>query len=330
MFCRKCGKPMEAGASFCVRCGERVQMNWSDRRDLEWGMIPFSEELRGNFTLLLPAVLYLICIAAMYFVTEANETEAIGFVTAGCGLALFAYMGVLAFVAARRTLLFTCLYLVPYLLGTFIFPILIAGDMDSMLEDPSDIVGFFGLLVFPVMAALLIFLFQIVLTSRLQVVTDILAPLIVSGLFVVLLYLCNTLAARELAEKMAEMGVEMEPDETFELWSYAIYIFIIALFDVMLHLRNKSAAPALTCTVCGKANVIGSRYCVGCGTSFRGEPSPSVVCVGCGAIIPEISKFCMDCGAAVVPPKPVCSVCGAEMAAGARFCGQCGSVYTHV
>jgi hypothetical protein len=94
-----------------------------------------------------------------------------------------------------------------------------------------------------------------------------------------------------------------------------------------------ASAPAATggmvCTVCGKENLPGAKFCTECGgkTAAPAASAPAAsgaVCTACGKENPPGTKFCTGCGGKLEAGKRVCA-CGAEVAPGMKFCTACGA-----
>jgi hypothetical protein len=66
-----------------------------------------------------------------------------------------------------------------------------------------------------------------------------------------------------------------------------------------------------TCSSCGLANPVGSRFCNQCGSQLG--------CPSCGWNNATGSKFCNGCGAQLL-----CLSCAAQLSTGRKFCVKCG------
>ncbi len=78
-------------------------------------------------------------------------------------------------------------------------------------------------------------------------------------------------------------------------------------------------AATTACAKCGAAIAANAKFCPECGEKC--VPSGSMICPGCGKIIPK-SKFCPECGFRLA--EPTCPKCSAKLAAGSKFCPECG------
>jgi uncharacterized OB-fold protein len=92
------------------------------------------------------------------------------------------------------------------------------------------------------------------------------------------------------------------------------------------------AAPAASggtvCPACGKENLPGAKFCTECGGKTAAPAAPAAsggtVCTACGKENPPGTKFCTGCGGKLEASKRVCA-CGAELAPGIKFCTACGA-----
>lgn len=104
------------------------------------------------------------------------------------------------------------------------------------------------------------------------------------------------------------------------------------------NIKSKTAPPApaatggTVCTVCGKENLPGAKFCTECGGKTAvPAPAPAAatgtVCTACGKENLPGAKFCTECGGktASAASGPVCSACGAQVAPGMKFCTACGA-----
>jgi len=89
-----------------------------------------------------------------------------------------------------------------------------------------------------------------------------------------------------------------------------------------------AAAGGTVCTVCGKENPAGAKFCTECGGKTA-APAPAAadgaVCPACGKKNPPGTKFCTECGGKLETTKRICVACGAEIAPGMKFCTGCGA-----
>jgi len=93
-----------------------------------------------------------------------------------------------------------------------------------------------------------------------------------------------------------------------------------------------AAATGMVCTVCGKENLPGAKFCTECGGKTAvPAPAPAAgggtVCTVCGKENLPGAKFCTECGGktASAASGPVCPACGAQVAPGMKFCTACGA-----
>ena len=71
------------------------------------------------------------------------------------------------------------------------------------------------------------------------------------------------------------------------------------------------------CSVCGKANPEGAKFCLNCGEKL----SSGKECPECGKELAADAKFCPYCGKKL---NTICPKCGKEIIDGAKFCLECG------
>ena len=98
-----------------------------------------------------------------------------------------------------------------------------------------------------------------------------------------------------------------------------------------------TAAPTDRCPSCGASLVAGSRFCTGCGARVDqvagdGSAPAASVCISCSAAIPEGSQFCVTCGARQTTDTPPpatgtapCRICGEPVTSDSSFCINCGA-----
>lgn len=86
--------------------------------------------------------------------------------------------------------------------------------------------------------------------------------------------------------------------------------------------QSADAKQKLTCPGCGASIPEGSKFCPECGIKIELPNTPKmVVCPNCGKTVPE-GKFCSECG---TPFAKKCPNCGADAPAGSKFCNECGT-----
>lgn len=85
---------------------------------------------------------------------------------------------------------------------------------------------------------------------------------------------------------------------------------------------EKSPAPGVKCTKCGKEVPPNAKFCLECGEKVAPPLAENeMICPKCGAKVRK-GKFCLSCGVALVVK---CKNCGGELAPGVRFCPECGT-----
>jgi uncharacterized OB-fold protein len=91
-----------------------------------------------------------------------------------------------------------------------------------------------------------------------------------------------------------------------------------------------AAATGTVCTVCGKENLPGAKFCTECGgkTAVSAPATATgTVCTVCGKENLLGAKFCTECGGktAAAASGPICPACGAQVESGMKFCTACGA-----
>lgn len=85
---------------------------------------------------------------------------------------------------------------------------------------------------------------------------------------------------------------------------------------------TSGAKQELKCSGCGASIPEGSKFCPECGKKVELPDTPKmIVCPNCGKTVPE-GKFCSECG---TPFARKCPNCGADAPAGSKFCNECGT-----
>ncbi|MBR4531941.1 SPFH domain-containing protein [bacterium] len=85
---------------------------------------------------------------------------------------------------------------------------------------------------------------------------------------------------------------------------------------------NAAAEQKATCSGCGAEIPQGSKFCLQCGKKVDlPNATKMILCPGCGKTVPE-GKFCSECG---TPFARKCPNCGVEAPAGSKFCNECGT-----
>jgi membrane protease subunit (stomatin/prohibitin family) len=74
------------------------------------------------------------------------------------------------------------------------------------------------------------------------------------------------------------------------------------------------------CTNCGKTLIVGSKFCLECGTPTLADNE--MICPSCSVKTIK-GKFCLECGASMIKK---CGNCETEIPTGGKFCPECGTV----
>lgn len=86
-------------------------------------------------------------------------------------------------------------------------------------------------------------------------------------------------------------------------------------------MQSVPTAKTVNCSVCGKPNPEGAKFCLECGGAISSGPK----CPSCGEAIVPGAKFCLACGASLQVTVTNCPNCGKEIVPGAKFCLECGT-----
>ena len=75
------------------------------------------------------------------------------------------------------------------------------------------------------------------------------------------------------------------------------------------------------CPKCGAEIPANANFCFSCGEKIQKADQNTIVCPGCGKVVPK-GKFCLECGHKFA--VNTCPKCGAALPEGAKFCLECG------
>lgn len=151
MFCRFCGTQLNDNAVFCNNCGNRVKSSGSANA-IDYDTLSLGGAIKKSKLLYIMPFVYLawsfIRVFLFRHVEVMNNITYVEIVSIANIIMQGLFWGALAYAATKRSVKFTLIFMIPYLLFAIGYPF-IFGSFEHITKYPSSFVDYVGGIILP-------------------------------------------------------------------------------------------------------------------------------------------------------------------------------------